>query len=188
MSRIGRQPVPIPEEVQVTVQEDNTVTVKGPVGQLRQQLHPDMIIKAEEGQIVVERPSDQKQHRALHGLTRSLLANMVQGAAEGFEKRLQMQGVGYRAEMDGNKLRLRVGFSHDVVVEAPEGLEITVEGNNAMIIRGADKQAVGQLAANIRAVRPVGPYWAKGTRWAGIKYDDEQLRRKPGKQAKIGIE
>ena len=188
MSRIGRQPVPIPEKVQVTVQEDNTVTVKGPAGQLRQQLHPDMAIKAEEGQIVVERPSDQKQHRALHGLTRSLLANMVQGAAEGFEKRLQLQGVGYRAEMDGNKLRLRVGFSHDVVVEAPEGLEITVEGNNAMIIRGADKQAVGQLAANIRAVRPVGPYWAKGTRWAGIKYDDEQLRRKPGKQAKIGID
>ncbi len=188
MSRIGRQPVPIPEKVQVTVQEDNTVTVKGPAGQLRQQLHPDMTIKAEEGQIVVERPSDQKQHRALHGLTRSLLANMVQGVAEGFEKRLQMQGVGYRAEMDGNKLRLRVGFSHDVVVEAPEGLEITVEGNNAMIVRGADKQAVGQLAANIRAVRPVGPYWAKGTRWAGIKYDDEQLRRKPGKQAKIGIE
>jgi len=188
MSRVGTKPIPIPEKVQVTVTEDNTVTVKGPNGELQKQFHPAMVISVNDGQVVVERPSEQRQHKALHGLTRSLLANMIQGVTEGFEKRLELQGVGYRAETDGRNLRLRVGYSHDVVIQTPEGLEIVVEGNSNIIVRGIDKQAVGQLAADVRAVRPVGPYWAKGTRWSGIKYIDEQLRRKPGKQAKIGIE
>ncbi len=188
MSRIGDNPIPIPDNVQVTLDEDtNSIIVTGPRGELKWQFHPDMVVTVSDEEVVVNRPSNQKQHKALHGLTRSLIVNMVQGASEGFEKRLELQGIGYRAEMDGENLRLRVGYSHDVVIESPEGLEIATEGNNAIIVRGIDKQAVGQLAANIRAVRPVGPYWAKGTRWSGIKYADEQPRRKAGKQAKIGI-
>ena len=125
---------------------------------------------------------------ALHGLTRALVANMIEGVSEGFEKRLELQGVGYRAEMEGSNLRLRVGFSHDVVITPPAALEVATEGTGTVTVRGIDKQAVGQLAASIRAVRPVGPYWAKGQRWAGIKYSDEEPRRKAGKQAKIGVD
>lgn len=188
MSRIGSKPIPIPANVQVTVDEDNSVTAKGPKGELQWRPHADMLIEVDQDSVVVNRPNDQKRFKALHGLTRSLIINMIQGVSEGFEKRLELQGVGYRAEMDGNNLRLRVGYSHDVVIEAPEGLDIDTEGTSNIIVRGIDKQAVGQLAASIRAVRRVGPYWAKGQRWAGIKYIDEQLRRKPGKQAKIGVE
>ena len=189
MSRIGGKPIPIPDNVQVRLDEDNnTVIVTGPQGELQWQFHPDMLVTVSDEEVVVNRPSNQKQHKALHGLTRSLIVNMIQGVSEGFEKRLELQGIGYRAQMDGNKLRLRVGYSHDVLIETPQGLEVATEGSNTIIVRGIDKQAVGQLAADIRAVHPVGPYWAKGTRWAGIKYADEQLRRKAGKQAKIGLE
>jgi large subunit ribosomal protein L6 len=132
-------------------------------------------------QIVVTRPSDSGRHRAMHGMVRALLANMVTGVSEGFEKRLEIQGVGYRAEMDGKNLRLRVGYSHDVLMETPAGLEVAVEGNNLVIVRGNDKCAVGQLAADIRKVRPVEPYKGKGIRYVG-----ERVHRKAGKQAKVG--
>jgi len=186
MSRIGEAPIDIPDKVQVTI-EDSIVTVKGPGGELSQKMPAGISAAVEEGQIIFTRATEQQEHRALHGLARALVANMVQGVVEGFEKRLEYQGVGYRAQMQGRSLRLHVGFSHDVVVEALEGVEIEISDNGQIVVRGIDKQAVGQMAADIRAVRPVGPYWAKGTRWRGIKYIDEQLRRKAGKQAKIGV-
>ena len=187
MSRIGEAPIKIPDEVEPDI-KDGVVTIKGPLGELSQPIPDGISATIDEGQIIFTRATEQKKHRALHGLVRALVANMVTGVVEGFEKRLEYQGVGYRAQMQGNSLRLYVGFSHEVVIEPLEGVEIEISDNDQIVVRGTDKQIVGQMAADIRAVKPVGPYWAKGTQWRGIKYIDEQLRRKPGKQAKIGVE
>ncbi|HEY3398320.1 MAG TPA: 50S ribosomal protein L6 [Armatimonadota bacterium] len=181
MSRIGKKPIPLPDKVSVQVQPGNYVTVTGPRGELSAQFSPDMTIENDGQTVVVTRPTDSGRHRAMHGLVRSLLANMVTGVSTGFEKRLEIQGVGYRAEIDGGNLRLRIGYSHDVVLEPLTGLELAVEGNTNVIVRGTDKGAVGQMAANIRKVRPVEPYKGKGIRYVG-----EKVRRKAGKQAKIG--
>lgn len=176
MSRIGRQPIPIPKGVTVNVAAGNEVTVKGPLGELTASFSPDLTISAENGIVSVTRPSDVRQQRAQHGLTRALLANMVSGVTEGFSKRLEIQGVGYRAEKQGNNLLLRLGFSHPVVVEPRKGITLEVEGNTNVIVKGYDKQAVGQTAAEIRKLRKVEPYRGKGIRYAG-----ELVRRKAGK-------
>lgn len=181
MSRIGKKPIPLPAKVSVNVQPGNRVTVTGPRGELSAQFSPEISIAVTEGEARVGRPSDSGRHRAMHGLVRSLLANMVTGVSEGFEKRLEIVGVGYRAEMDGKRLRVRIGYSHDVLVDPPPGLELATEGNTIIVVRGNDKAAVGQLAANIRAIRSVEPYKGKG-----IRYQGEKVRRKAGKQAKIG--
>ena len=181
MSRIGKKPIPLPGTVSVRVESGNLVTVQGPRGELTAELSREMSIEVGGEVVVVTRPTDSGRHRALHGLVRALLANMVTGVSTGFEKRLEIQGVGYRADMDGRRLRLRMGFSHDVVIEPPEGLEVATEGTTQVIVRGNDKCAVGQLAANIRRVRPVEPYKGKGIRYVG-----ELVRRKAGKQAKVG--
>ena len=175
MSRIGKMPVAIPEGVQVTV-ENNKVTVKGPKGSLSREFHNDIIIKTEDSNIIVERPSDQKNHRALHGLTRSLINNMIAGVVGGFQKVLVLEGVGYRAALQGKKLTLTVGYSHPVEFEPPEGIEFEVPAPNRIIVKGIDKELVGQIAANIRAVREPEPYKGKG-----IRYEDEFVRRKEGK-------
>ena len=175
MSRIGKMPVAIPEGVQVTV-ENNKVTVKGPKGSLSREFHNDIIIKTEDSNIIVERPSDQKNHRALHGLTRSLINNMIAGVVGGFQKVLVLEGVGYRAALQGKKLTLTVGYSHPVEFEPPEGTEFEVPAPNRIIVKGIDKELVGQIAANIRAVREPEPYKGKG-----IRYEDEVVRRKEGK-------
>jgi len=187
MSRVGEAPIEIPDSVEVDI-SDRVVTVKGPHGELSQRIPNPISATIDNGQIAFTRATNQNEHRALHGLTRSLVANMVQGVTEGFEKRLEYQGVGYRARMQGSNLRLSVGLSHEVVIDPVAGVEIEISDADQIVVRGPDKQAVGQVAADIRAVRPVGPYWAKGTQWRGIKYVDEQPRKKPGKQAKIGIE
>jgi len=187
MSRIGNAPIEIPDKVAVKV-ADGTVSVKGPNGELAHELPRGIAVEVTSDEIVVTRATDQRRHRALHGLTRALIANMVEGVSTGFEKRLEIQGVGYRAEMEGSNLRLHVGYSHDVIIEPTGTVEISTEGTTVIIVRGADKQEVGQVAARIRSVQPVSVYWAKGTNWRGIKYADEQLRRKAGKQAKIGVE
>ena len=181
MSRIGKKPIPLPDKVSVKVEPGNYVTVTGPRGELTAALSPDMTIEVEEGVATVARPTDSGRHRAMHGLVRSLLANMVTGVSQGFEKKLEIVGVGYRAEMDGKRLRVRIGYSHDVIVEPPAGLELATESNTIVVVRGNDKAAVGQLAANIRAIRSVEPYKGKG-----IRYQGEKVRRKAGKQAKIG--
>ena len=179
MSRIGRKPIEIPPGVEVAV-ESTTVNVKGPGGALSLDILPGISVIVEDGCIVVERESDQKEHRALHGMTRSLLVNMVEGVSKGFEKKLELAGVGYRAQMQGPKLVLSVGYSHPVEIEPPAGIEIEVPAPNRIIIKGADKQAVGNLAANIRAVRPPEPYKGKG-----IKYENEVIRRKAGKAGAV---
>ena len=181
MSRIGKKPIPLPDKVSVQVEAGNQVTVTGPRGELSAVFSPDMTIAVSEGEATVARPTDSGRHRAMHGLVRSLLANMVAGVSQGFEKKLEIVGVGYRAEMDGKRLRVRVGYSHDVIVEPPPGLELATESNTLVVVRGNDKAAVGQLAANIRAIRKVEPYKGKG-----IRYQGEKVRRKAGKQAKIG--
>jgi large subunit ribosomal protein L6 len=178
MSRVGKKPIEIPSGVTVTV-NGNTVTVKGPKGELTRTFHPDMTIKVEDNVITVTRPSDEKRHRALHGTTRSLLANMVEGVSKGYEKALELVGVGYRAAKQGKKLVLNVGFSHPVEIEPEEGLEIEVPSQTKIVVKGADKQRVGELAANIRAVRPPEPYKGKG-----IRYEGEVVRRKEGKTGK----
>ncbi|SHE80861.1 LSU ribosomal protein L6P [Desulforamulus putei DSM 12395] len=175
MSRIGKKPIPVPQGVDIQI-DGNVVKVKGPKGQLEREVHRDMIIKLEEGNLVVERPSDAKNHRALHGLTRTLLSNMVEGVTKGFQRNLELVGVGYRAAKQGNKLVLTVGYSHPVEIEPPAGIEIEVPAPTKISVKGADKQAVGQLAANIRAVREPEPYKGKG-----IKYEGEVIRRKAGK-------
>lgn len=175
MSRIGKLPVNIPDGVQVNLQ-DNLITVKGPKGELKKQLHPEMIVKVEEGQIVVTRPSDDKKHRALHGLTRSLIFNIVEGVTNGYQKNLELVGVGYRAQLQGNKLVLQVGYSHPVEFEPGKDMTIEVPAQNKIIVKGIDKEQVGALAANIRAVREPEPYKGKG-----IKYEGEIIRRKAGK-------
>jgi large subunit ribosomal protein L6 len=183
MSRIGNMPIEVPKGVTVDVDEGNFVAVSGPKGELAQQLSPRMSIDRDGDTITVSRPSDGRDDRAIHGLTRSLLANMVIGVTEGFEKRLEVQGVGYRAEMQGKQLLMRLGYSHDVIFDPPEGIEFAVEDNTKIIVRGADKQRVGQVAANIRVSRPAEPYKGKGVRYRG-----EQIRRKAGKAAKVGAD
>lgn len=175
MSRIGKKPVTIPSGVDVKV-EGTVVTVKGPKGTLTKELHKDMIIKLDNGQVTVERPSDDKLHRSLHGLTRSLISNMVEGVSTGFTKALEMVGVGYRASKQGNKLVLAVGKSHPVEIEPGADMDIEVPAPTKIIVKGIDKQAVGVLAANIRSVREPEPYKGKG-----IKYEGEYVRRKVGK-------
>jgi len=181
MSRIGLKPIPLPAGVDVKIGPGSQVLVAGPRGQLDRVCHPDMTIALEDGTLVVRRPSDSKLHRALHGLTRSLLANMVAGVTAGFEKRLEIQGTGYRAEFKNQRLEFALGYSHPVVFEAPAGVELAVEGVNVVVVRGSDKEAVGQTAANIRKLRPVEPYKGKGVRYAGV-----HVRRRAGKAGKVG--
>jgi len=175
MSRIGKQPIPVPEGVEVQV-EGNNVRVKGPKGQLERELHRDMIIKYEDGRLLVERPSDNKLHRGLHGLTRTLINNMVVGVTAGFKKNLELVGVGYRASKQGSKLVLAVGYSHPVEIEPETGIEIEVPAPTKVSVKGLDKEKVGALAAVIRAVREPEPYKGKG-----IRYEGEVVRRKVGK-------
>ncbi|MBQ2602599.1 MAG: 50S ribosomal protein L6 [Oscillospiraceae bacterium] len=179
MSRIGRAPITIPAGVEVKVSENNVVTVKGPKGELTRQLCPAMKITEDAGVLHIARPNDEKQNRALHGLTRSLLHNMVVGVTEGFEKKMEVNGVGYRASKEGKNLVMNLGFSHQVIVPEIEGITIEVPDANHVNIKGADKQLVGQFAADLRAKRPPEPYKGKG-----IKYADEVIRRKEGKTGK----
>ncbi len=176
MSRIGRMPITVPAGVTVTVAEGNVVTVKGPKGELTKALRPEMIIKQEGSTITVERPSDDKLHRSLHGLTRTLMENMVVGVTEGFKKELDINGVGYRVAKEGKNLVMNLGYSHPVIVSEIEGITIDAPSPNKIIVSGCDKQAVGQFAAEIREKRPPEPYKGKG-----IKYVDEVIRRKVGK-------
>jgi large subunit ribosomal protein L6 len=177
MSRIGRKPVSVPEAVTVEIAPGN-IAVKGPKGELSQTYSQDMAVEQGDGVVTVTRPTDRGEHRALHGLTRSLIANMVEGVTDGFEKRLEIQGVGYRAALKGKNLELALGFSHPVAIEAPEGIEFEVPQPTEIIVRGIDKQLVGQVAADIRKRRPPEPYKGKG-----IRYRDEQVLRKVGKRA-----
>ncbi len=176
MSRIGKMPIAIPQGVEVKIGENNEITVKGAKGTLVQTMSADMIIKKDGDTIVVERPSDVKEHRALHGLTRTLIANMVTGVSEGYTKNLEINGVGYRAAKQGNKLVMNLGYSHQVEMEEIDGIKIDVPQPNQIIISGYDKQKVGQFAAQVRERRPPEPYKGKG-----IKYVDEVIRRKEGK-------
>ena len=176
MSRIGRMPITVPAGVEVSVAAGNLVTVKGPKGTLTQQLHPAMMIELNGAEINVKRPSDAKEHRSLHGLTRTLLSNMIVGVNETYKKELDINGVGYRASKDGNKLVMNLGYSHDVVMPEIDGITIEVPNPNKIIVVGCDKQKVGQFAAEIREKRPPEPYKGKG-----IKYVDEVIRRKVGK-------
>ena len=176
MSRIGKMPITVPAGVEINVAEGNVVTVKGPKGTLTQKLSEKMTLTREDGVIVVTRPNDEKENRSLHGLTRTLLSNMVVGVTEGFKKELDVNGVGYRVAKEGNKLNMNIGFSHPVIMEEPEGITIEVPSPNKIIINGTDKQKVGQFAAEVRGKRPPEPYKGKG-----IKYTDEVIRRKEGK-------
>ena len=180
MSRIGRQPVPVPAGVDVTLGDGNAVTVKGPRGTLSRSFPATMILSREEGTIVVARPNDEGKQRALHGLSRSLLNNMVMGVTTGFTRTLEVQGVGYRAQLQGTSLQLALGFSHPVIVAPPDGITFVVEGPRVHV-QGIDKEHVGQVAANIRKLRPPEPYKGKG-----IRYQGERVRRKAGKTGKVG--
>ena len=179
MSRIGKMPIAIPAGVTVDVAENNKVTVKGPKGTQESVMAGDMEIKVEDGQVTVGRPNDLKRSKSLHGLTRTLLNNMVTGVTEGYEKKLEVNGVGYRAAKQGKKLVLNLGYSHPVEMEDPEGVETVVEGQNVIFVRGIDKEKIGQYAAEIRDKRRPEPYKGKG-----IKYADEHIRRKVGKTGK----
>ncbi|GHI00482.1 50S ribosomal protein L6 [Neobacillus kokaensis] len=178
MSRVGKKPIEIPAGVTVTV-NNGDVTVKGPKGELSRSFNPEINITIEENVITVTRPSESKEHRTLHGTTRALLANMVEGVSKGFEKNLELIGVGYRAQKQGKKLVLNVGYSHPVEIEPEEGIEIEVPANTKVTVKGTDKERVGALAANIRGVRPPEPYKGKG-----IRYEGEFVRRKEGKTGK----
>jgi large subunit ribosomal protein L6 len=175
MSRIGKKPVTVPKGVNLDLQ-GSTVAVKGPKGELRRTLHPEMKVSLKDGTFTVERPSDDKRHKALHGLTRTLVQNMVEGVSKGFTKTLEIQGVGYKAEAKPYGVNLIVGYSHPVKYEAPKGIKISVENNTVVKVEGADKEVVGQVAAELRSVRPPEPYKGKG-----IRYQGEQVRRKAGK-------
>ncbi|HEX6229379.1 MAG TPA: 50S ribosomal protein L6 [Solirubrobacterales bacterium] len=177
MSRIGRKPIPLPDSVTVELSPGN-VAVKGPKGELSQRLSPEMTVEQDDGSVIVKRPTDRGEHRALHGLTRSLIANMVEGVTDGFEKRLEIQGVGYRAQLKGRKLEMALGYSHPVSIDPPEGIEFEVPQPTEIVVRGIDKQLVGQVAADIRKRRPPEPYKGKG-----IRYRDEHVARKVGKRA-----
>ncbi len=176
MSRIGNKPIEIPAGVEVTIKEGNEVTVKGPKGELTQKFHPDLIIEKEDNVIRVKRPNDSSFMRAIHGTTRALLANMVKGVTEGFTVELEIHGIGYKAAMKGKTLELQLGYSHPIIYEPPEGIQISVEGNTNIKVSGIDKQLVGQVAAEIREFRKPDPYKGKGVRYKG-----EQLKLKPGK-------
>lgn len=178
MSRIGRKPIAIPAGVDVKV-DGSVVTVKGPKGELTNSFNPEIAIAVEGNEIVVTRPTDNKEHRSLHGLTRTLISNMVIGVTEGFKKELQVNGVGYRVQKQGNNLVMNLGFSHQVIMPEIPGITVEVPGPNSIIISGPDKQKVGQFAAEVREKRPPEPYKGKG-----IKYIDEHIRRKEGKAAK----
>src|SRR5690625_163746 len=178
MSRIGCKAIEIPEGVEVKL-NDHTVNVKGPKGELSRSLHTDMVVKIEGNQIIVERPTDAKEHRSLHGTTRSLIQNMIEGVSKGFQKELEIIGVGYRAQKQGSKLVVGAGYSHPVEIEQEENIEFDVPKNTEIIVKGIDKERVGAVAANIRAIRPPEPYKGKG-----IRYKGEQVRRKEGKTAK----
>ena len=175
MSRIGRKPVPVPNGVTVTV-NGPAITVKGPKGELSRKLHPDMQVKVENGTVTVDRPSDEERHRALHGLTRSLIANMVEGVTQGYKKQLEITGVGYKAEVKPFGLQLALGYSHPVEYRAPAGIKLSAPQPIVVVIEGADKEKVGQVAAEIRALRKPEPYKGKG-----VRYQGEQIRRKAGK-------
>jgi large subunit ribosomal protein L6 len=177
MSRIGKQPIPIPETVSVAI-SPGRVQVNGPLGELDSQVPARMKVEQRDGEIVVERPTERGEDRALHGLTRTLIANMVEGVTQGFEKRLEIQGVGYRASLRGTALEILVGFSHPVVKEAPAGITFEVPVPTQIVVKGTDKQQVGQVAAEIRKIRPPEPYKGKG-----IRYEGEYVRRKVGKRA-----
>lgn len=186
MSRIGKTPIPVPSGVDVQV-EDGSITVKGPKGTLTMSIHPDMMVKQEEGNVLVERPSDGKMHRSLHGLTRTLVANMVEGVTKGYERVLEVHGVGYRAQLAGTNLHLQVGYSHPVEIAPRPGIQFEVgQDTNARMplitVRGIDKQVVGQQCAEIRAVRKPEPYKGKG-----IRYANEVVRRKAGKSGKAAV-
>jgi large subunit ribosomal protein L6 len=180
MSRIGRQPIALPKNVEITLGDGNHVSVKGPKGQLERDFPRTITLTREDEQIVVTRPNDEGKQRALHGLSRSLLNNMVVGVTDGFSRTLEVQGVGYRAQLQGTSLQLALGFSHPVMVAPPSGITFTVEGPR-IIVSGIDKEQVGQVAANIRKLRPPEPYKGKG-----IRYQGERVRRKAGKAGKVG--
>ena len=180
MSRIGRQPIPVPADVTVIIGETNNVAVTGPRGELTRQFPVTMTLTRQEGDLVVTRPNDEGKQRALHGLSRTLLSNMVTGVTAGFTKTLEVQGVGYRAQLQGTNLQLALGFSHPVIIAPPEGITFAVEGPR-IHIQGIDKERVGQVAANIRKLRPPEPYKGKG-----IRYSGERVRRKAGKAGKVG--
>jgi large subunit ribosomal protein L6 len=177
MSRIGKQPIEVPAGVSVAI-DPGRVMVNGPLGELKQQVPQRMKVEQRDGEIVVERPTDRGEDRALHGLTRTLIANMVEGVTKGFEKRLEIQGVGYRAALRGTSLEVNVGYSHSVVKDAPEGITFEVPAPTQIVVKGTDKQRVGQVAAEIRKIRPPEPYKGKG-----IRYEGEYVRRKVGKRA-----
>lgn len=179
MSRIGRKPITIPAGVEVKVDSDNTITVKGPKGSLTKTMHPDMKITVEGAEILVTRPDDEKEHRSLHGLTRTLIANMVEGVTNGYSKELEIKGVGYRAQLQGKTLNMNLGYSHPVIMEPIDGITIEVPAQNRVVISGIDKQLVGHFAANVRFKRPPEPY--KG---AGIRYVGEVVKHKEGKAGK----
>ena len=179
MSRIGKQSIEIPQGVEVSINLDNTVAVKGPKGELKRSLHPDMIISMNDNLLTVKRPNDQRRNRALHGLTRSLLFNMVEGVFQGFQKELEIVGVGYRAEKKGRNLLLSLGYSHQVMFVPPEGIELNIKGPLQIIVSGIDKELVGTCAAKIRSFRKPEPYKGKG-----IRYKGEYVQRKAGKTAK----
>ena len=180
MSRIGRLPIPVPSGVDVTI-DGRQVTVKGPKGTLSRSLHPDMTLSREDGTLVVTRPTEQKTHKQLHGLTRTLVNNMVVGVTDGYRKGLEITGVGYRAALSGRKLQLNLGYSHQIEIDPPEGITFEVENPTRLAVVGIDKELVGQIAAKVRATRKPEPYKGKGVRYAG-----EYIRRKAGKAGKIG--
>lgn len=179
MSRIGKRPIPVPTSVEITIDAGNSVRVKGPKGELMGTFHPELRFEREDGTLLVSRPSDEREYRAAHGLTRTLVANMVTGVTDGFTKVLEIQGVGYRSAMDGKTLVLTVGYSHPVRIEPPTGISFAVEANTRITVSGIDKQVVGEQAAQIRGVRPPEPYKGKG-----IRYQGEVVRRKAGKTGK----
>jgi large subunit ribosomal protein L6 len=182
MSRIGKKPIPIPAKVDVTI-NGQEVTIRGPKGELKHTVHPDIAVTREDGDLVVTRPSDERQHRALHGLTRALLANMVTGVSDGYTKSLTVEGVGYNGELRGSSLVMKLGYSHEIVVTPPQNITFEVERANPTLfhvrVKGVDKQVVGQVAANIRELRPPEPYLGKG-----VRYSNEVIRRKVGKTGK----
>jgi large subunit ribosomal protein L6 len=179
MSRVGKKPIEVPAGVTITVGENNVVTVKGPKGELSRTFNKDIAISQEDNILTLSRPSDSKEHRTIHGTTRALLANMITGVSAGFERALELVGVGYRAQLQGTKLVLNVGYSHPVEFTPEEGLTVEVPANTRVVIRGIDKERVGALASNIRQVRPPEPYKGKG-----IRYEGEAVRRKEGKTGK----